>query len=265
MTGNELKEKMAALPPITEPYPAHTWPRHQVSLRKHVANDDSYSFLGWSTVVATMFVGNGASFINDEYEALPYRYRRTLPEPHFGHPELLIIDGTVTSGNLVHQAYHLFQLEESLKVRIEELDSIVEFGGGYGAMVLLCRRLGFKGKYTIIDLPELSLLQKFYLSNTIGLDGVGFIDDYDFAKKKKADLFMGIYSISEIAPNSRLALLRNIKAANRFIAFQHTYTLSNGEQVDNVASFESLGKRFEMRCFRNEVMSGHWYCATNKD
>ena len=47
-------------------------------------------------------------------------------------------------------------------------DVIVEFGGGYGSMCRLVRKLGFKGRYVIFDLRPILALQKYYL----GLHGV---------------------------------------------------------------------------------------------
>ena len=41
-------------------------------------------------------------------------------------------------------------------------------------MAVICRQLGFKGDYTIIDLPEFSLLQEYYLSNTGYADKIQF-------------------------------------------------------------------------------------------
>lgn len=62
--------------------------------------------------------------------------------------------------HLVLQAYHFSQLGLH---NIRELKSVYEFGGGFGSMALLLKRLGFKGQYIIQDLPELSQLQRYFL------------------------------------------------------------------------------------------------------
>jgi hypothetical protein len=261
MNGNELQSKMSQLPPIDkDKAPLHTWPRHQLSIRRHTAIDDPYSFLSWSTIVATMFVGSGAEFTRDEFNALDLRYRNILQEPYFGQPELMRVYGTTTSGNLIHQAYHLMQFEKSAKVKVEDLDSIVEFGGGYGAMALLCRRLGFIGKYTIIDLSEFSLLQEFYLFNTIGLQNIELVDSWD-GSKMKADLLMAIYSLSEVSIDYRLHILNSIETKYHFLAHQDLYTLPSGQLVDNVEEFEKVAGRFNLKHWPNKVMKGHWYLS----
>lgn len=102
------------------------------------------------------------------------------------------------TNNLIHQAYHLQQYEQTTGKRIEDLKSIVEFGGGYGAMCLLIHELGFKGKYVIYDLPEFSLLQEYYLSQ------YGIKPEWNPRRKPKdVDLFIALYSISEVSPNER--------------------------------------------------------------
>jgi hypothetical protein len=205
-----------------------------------------------------MFVGSGAEFTQKEFDSLTLRYRNVLQEPYFGQPELMRLEDVTTSGNLIHQAYHLMQFEQQAKVKVGDLDSIVEFGGGYGAMVVLCRRLGFKGKYTIIDLPEFSLLQEFYLSNTIGLDNVELVTDWN-GSKMQTDLLMALYSLSEVSIDYRSHVLNSIEAQHYFLSHQDLYTLPDGKLVNNVEEFEKVAAQFGMKHWQNEVMKGHWY------
>jgi hypothetical protein len=69
----------------------------------------------------------------------------------------------VSSGNLIHHAYHLARFEEATGQRIDGLGCVVEFGGGYGNMCRTVRRAGFTGPYIILDLPYFSALQRYYL------------------------------------------------------------------------------------------------------
>jgi hypothetical protein len=228
MTPSELKQAIQDLPPL----PAHpkrfSWPRRQKEIRRHIERDGVDDMLKWSTMIETMFVGN-APYIPLEYEWLDARYLDVISEPKVGNPELY--EGW-TSGNLIHQAYHLMQWEQKSGKRVEELDSIVEIGGGYGAMCLICRRLGFEGWYHIIDLPEFSLLQEYYLSNIINVDKTTFCNNGAFPYHATSNLCIGLWSVSEV-PNKvdRKSLLR-------FSEFYKSFLFAYAPMWDGVNNME---------------------------
>lgn len=101
--------------------------------------------------------------------------------------------------NLINQAYHLKLWEDTTGRRVSDLTSIVEFGGGYGALALVARRAGFAGWYTIQDLPEFQLLQRWWLPR----QGVEKVSWASGPAQLEADLFIGIYSLSEVPPAER--------------------------------------------------------------
>jgi hypothetical protein len=116
-----------------------------------------------------------------------------LPEPW------LDIIGTLPAGPLrfngLEQGYHLWQWEQRIGIQVRDLDTIQEFGAGYGQMAWLCRKLGFKGWYVVMDLPVFRLLQEWWLGTQGVTTSSGRIPD--------ADLFIGCYSVSEIPPRQR--------------------------------------------------------------
>lgn len=205
MKPSEFLRAMRFLPVPEAIPPAHTWERHRFELHKHCQTDDLERFLQWSTIQATMFVSE-APYIFDEYTYLELenwdRWRPATRESIFGNPPRLSYDEG-TSGNLIHQAYHLAQWEDCSNKRVEDLSCIVEFGGGYGAMCSLIRRLGFKGDYIIYDNPEFSLLQQFYLSN-LGMQAFfRIIDGHDFRSVPRGDLLIALYSLTEVSKDLR--------------------------------------------------------------
>jgi len=134
----------------------------------------------------------------------------------------------VEYNNLIHQAYHLYQWQQATGQRIDQLSTIVEFGGGYGAMCLLSHRLGFKGRYVIYDLPEFSLLQEWYLSQH------GIKPEWNPKRKPKdVDLFMALYSLSEVEPSKRPELL--IEAGSYLFLYSGQW-----EGCDNVDWFKQF-------------------------
>jgi len=131
-----------------------TWHSNRLALQCHLEHDSLDDFLAWSTIRATMYVGN-VGYVTKEFEEL---------EPELTIATRLSGFGSDTFGdndpNLIHQAYHLKQWLDRTKQNLSEMTNIIEFGAGYGAMALILHRLDYRGYYYIIDLPELIQIQK---------------------------------------------------------------------------------------------------------
>ena len=180
------------------------WADNREAMRKSMEKGDLDNMLRWSTIQATMFTID-AAYLDIEYKALleddTARWMRAITESYIGNPYRYKSNEKV-SGNLIHQAYHLMQFEKHTGQTIDKLDRIVEFGGGYGAMCVIARRLGFKGMYHIYDLPEFSLLQEYYLTQ-LGLSKDTYfhkIDDFGRfpAPPLFTDWLIGCHSLSEV-------------------------------------------------------------------
>lgn len=74
----------------------------------------------------------------------------------------------MTSANRCHHASHLAMYTQECKRNFWDCASIIEWGGGYGNMARIIRRMNPSVTYTIIDLPELLALQYVYLSSIEG-------------------------------------------------------------------------------------------------
>jgi hypothetical protein len=171
-----------------------------------------------------MFVGD-APYVKHELKDLYdsrfcNQFLSALQEPGFGDPPRLP-HAPYTSGNLVHQATHLRMFLETTNISVPEVHTIMEFGGGYGAMALLCDKMGFFGSYWIVDFPELSLLQEFYLSNAQG-DFAHFIP-VEGIEKRPVDLLIACYSLSEAPQEIRDLVLEKVRAQYYLFAFQAVY------------------------------------------
>lgn len=219
----QFREKMSELPVADKPPLRHSWDRHRYEL--HISARGKDPILTWSTLHATMFVGE-APFTEGQYRVLERLDRdRWMPatrEDKFGYPPRLSWDEG-TSGNLIHQAYHLAHYEVIAGKRVEEMDRICEFGGGYGAMCKLIRRLGFEGEYVIYDLPELSLIQQYYLSN-VGIEFTPCVNANGLGldPEPEGDLLIGLYSLTEAPMDVRLNFMSH-PFPSYFFAHQHKY------------------------------------------
>ena len=71
-----------------------------------------------------------------------------------------------SSGNRIRHVYLLKKILDYGK--INQIDSVIEIGGGYGCMLSIIKKINSNVDYTIFDLAEVNLLQYYYLkSNNI--------------------------------------------------------------------------------------------------
>ncbi len=203
------------------------WQQNQLALQKHLKEDSLDDFLRWSTIRKTMYVGTGA-------EQIPYEYIALRRDGWHGWFSVVASTGFGADGykreydpNLIHQAYHLKQWLDRSGKTIDQLSSIVEIGAGYGAMCLICRRLGFTGWYYIIDLPELVKIQKYYLQQT-GVIGKTLWKPSNVVSSTPLDLLIACHSLSEILLAERERLLSQMEANAYLFASSYEF-----ERVDN--------------------------------
>ncbi len=69
-----------------------------------------------------------------------------------------------TSPILVQHAHHLLRYEVVTGKSLLDCDVIFEFGGGYGSFCRLLKNAGFGGLHAIYDLPQVSHIQRLYLT-----------------------------------------------------------------------------------------------------
>lgn len=204
------------------------WDNYRQSLKQHLANDNLDDFLQWSTIQATMFVGN-APYIVREMIDLDNNCWEIAKNPKVGTTNT---DHLCT--NLIHQYYHLKQWLDRTKQDITKINSIVEIGAGYGAMALIIYRLGFRGLYYIVDLPELETIQRYYLTETTkNVKGQGVIQ-WD-SLPQSCDLLIASHSLSEMPINERETLLSQVTAKEYLFASSYEY-----ENTDNAEWFNQF-------------------------
>lgn len=250
MNTDELRAAFAKLPFVDEQPPDYTWEQRRWSIIRHVRNDDPEHFLRWSTIQATMFTGE-TPWIRREFESLEPKWMQAIREPFFGDPPPMP-SCRWTSGNLVHQAYHLSMWESFTGQKICDLGNIYEFGGGYGAMAMIAARAGFGGDYFIQDVPELSLLQEYYLSN-VGVNAILTTKIINI----EADLVIGCYSFSEVPIDLRESVLAKAKGRSYLFTYQNRFY-----EVDNSGWFREFAHskpQLDWHEIEVEHMPGHCY------
>lgn len=213
MNADAVRSAFNQLPALYAP--DDFWTERQLGLRVNVRHEQVEQFLSWPSIVGTMFVAQ-PEFIEPELAELlaadAPRWQAVIGPEYSGYPNT----------NLIHQAYHLFQWERATGLRVSDLGSIVEIGGGYGALALVCHRAGFRGTYRIYDLPELSILQSFYLSE-MGVP-CQCVSDTGFKYRIEhitTDLLVAIYSLSETDSLTVDMYLKYIRTDHFLIGLKH--------------------------------------------
>lgn len=257
---NKLRNEIRALPEpeaVEASAAESAWVSNRVKLRKCIFEEDPREFLTWDVMTGSMFVGN-RPFIDGELhylKSLPdwnRLWENVIEEDHAGAPKPFK-GYRRSSGNRIHQAYHLARFEEAMGLPIRRFPLVVEFGGGYGSLCRIIHKLGFQGGYVIFDLPEFVALQKYYLGSL----AMELIEAKDFfagrrgilctsdpallgsmaTSEARTGLFVATWSLSETAPAFReqIMTLPAINAAGAYlIAYQ-----SDFEGVDNTHFFSA--------------------------
>lgn len=223
---------MQALPePASDSRPPY-WDYWRHDLWSRVTRgEDPGNFPTWPSIFHTMLQDHWPAVIAAEKKRLEewgYPLWKLHP-PHLGPHDTNAFD---ESRNLIHQCYALAQWEQASGRKVRELDTIVEFGGGYGAMALICRRLGFSGRYYIIDLPEFALLQQYYLTACWGTHDIFWVSAQELIDEP-VDLLIALYSLSEMPIEERGAVLTALSPHQHLLLYSNRF-----EHYDNVAYFQ---------------------------
>ena len=233
-----------------------SWAQHMNRLIELVLDHNPREFLRWDVIGYTMYV-NSPGYIATELKYLKSqsdwnsRWREAIQESAVGHP-LPYWRYPRSSGNLIHHAYHIAQFEEKTGTRIADVETIFEFGGGYGCMCRLVHDMGFRGRYVIFDLPGFSSLQQFYL-NSYGLSahsvesfgsskhGIVCVSDYelldgllDSTTDGRSAALIATWSLSETPTAFRESILSLTSEFDAFLISSQ----SHYKEVDNIEFFE---------------------------
>lgn len=256
--GQELIQKIQEIDD-NNPLGTSSWEKYRGNIREAILNGCLSDFINWRVVQQTMF-----------FEAPKVEYSKVknnhelfsaISESKIGCPKPYYLNRK-TSGNLIHHAYSLSFFLDSIGGL--NLDSVIEFGGGYGSMCRLIRNLGFDKSYIIYDLPEFLSLQEFYLRNVNPkyLDNTLMTDKMNDLKGGEECLFIATWSISEAPIKLRDELFSSIKFGYCLIAFQSSF-----DNIDNYKYFKSLEINYpevDFKIFPIEHLKNQFYLIGKK-
>lgn len=156
-----------------------------------------------------------------------------LEEDPAGEPTLSVTNPD-TSQTALHHLFHLERLRHRTGVRAGDVDTVVEWGGGFGGFARTLRRTsrGTPPAHVIIDLPLVAALQWTYLCTVFGEEHVDLALEPGHRPRPgaftlvpaaigldldvRADLFVSLWGLSEVAAPTQDAV-----AARRFYDAPH--------------------------------------------
>lgn len=97
---------------------------------------------------------------------------------------------------------------------LSSIGSILEIGSGSAEMCDIAYRLGFEGKYTIYDFPEIHTIQKYYMGE-LGNDKVEYVSDID--KLETYDLVISNWALTEMPLDLRSKLLSRVGTSKNWL------------------------------------------------
>jgi hypothetical protein len=157
-----------------------------------------------------------------------------LQEDAVGAPPTVALppDGIETSSNTVHQLYHLLRYEQETGRRLQDADTIVEWGGGFGSLMRVIFRMhGGCPTCIIMDTPIFSAVQWLYLSAVLDEDRVVLHDS------RPVGLVDGCINLVPIGLVSDLAVTADLFISNWAL------NESTQEAQDDVVSRRWFGAR----------------------
>jgi len=207
------------------------WDEYNQKLEEELLPFPNDNFLNLKTIKGTMFVSSGKLWMWKQLKYLKKKnsikfLKFVLEEDKLGNPEILK-KFFKTSHNNIQTLYHLVKFKE--KTKENHFEKVVEWGGGYGCLAKTIKKIRASNSknltYTIIDLPLLSCLQYYYLSEIFGGSEVNII----LSKKDKieegkinilpvcfledfrldADLFISTWALSESSKYSQKHVMEN--------------------------------------------------------
>jgi hypothetical protein len=236
------------------------------------------SFLRFQFVQKMFFVHNRL-FILKELNQLRSSdnwkfYKKLIIEDNAGNP-IRYIFYPFSSGNRIHQVYHLHILNKNFQIDLKKINTILELGGGYGLLARIFSLINKSVKYTIFDTFIVNLLQYYYLEilklktnfskkKKINFYLINKIKDLKFNNKKfLSDLFIANWSLSEFPLKYRNRFIKFIFQSKLIlISFQEKF-----EDIDNLKYFtllkDRLSKRFIIKIIKNKYYYGNFFKKHN--
>jgi hypothetical protein len=245
-----------------------TWENFTNQIKNHLENDDINNFMRWPIINRTMIAGIDLTEFNQLQESKYWdKWSSKLDETSLKPNSYSLFPSSST--NNMHHAYSLNVMMEYFNYELNQFDTVIEFGGGYGNTCRLFKKWEHIGQYNIYDIPELVKIQKNYLKKNNVIEGVNYLEGLDVMNDfDDNSLFLGLWSISETPIYERDKMLTNLKfynCKNIFIAMGGSFYDENNLKWINeeiIPKLDSLGYEYKLDEIKH--INGMYYFMSKK-
>lgn len=195
------------------PYQTDYWRRKSRSFERGLLPSPSFAFLQSAAFQVMQPDVPAAPLLANLRRSAWARRPEILLEDAVGEAPGLV-PSCLSSMTQLHHLNDLLWFRGSTGCRLETIGTIVEWGGGYGCLAKLLRRLRPGGTHVIIDIPLMSCVQWLYLTAIFGPEGVHQIRTEEdvvlpgrinllpltFLERRgdlRADLFISAFALNE--------------------------------------------------------------------
>jgi len=221
--------------------------------------------------------------IYTEHELVDYYYQEVLEllvaSPHRSEWEHLLLKGEprrghteqsyasalykpspslTTTGFRLKSLHHLLAFESLRGRSVLDYDLIVEFGAGIGDTAHAIFDRGFRGRYIVVDFPEITRISSYYLEDRT--QAIHCVDDLPDELHHSRVLFIATWSLSETPLDLRAKVAAKLAGADYLIVFQCTfYDINNLPYFVQQWPIET-GTFFRLRPLQfHQSQGGSWY------
>jgi hypothetical protein len=262
-----LGEVHGRLEPHREPrFVQGSWDRFETEIASFLLPSAPFDFQRSTTLRDTMVMVTGGRAFRTELETCRRVWDDTelasLAEEDLAGDPVLHADDPPTSHTRIHHLHTLARHRLARGPGPESASVTIEWGGGFGGLARVLRRLGPPDStIVLIDLPLLTSLQWAYLGTTLGADDVHLVDNGGHIERGRVNLvpnglldridvepdtFISTWALGESEPAAQDEVRERgwFDAANLIIADQRTR--AGGANSDRVLDLaESHGAVLE--------------------
>ena len=238
-------------------------------------------FLNIKHVAGTMFVNTWGDWFTSQLDFLRSKLDHRdliycMCEDYAGgaQQKYRLIDGITTSHNCIHHMYHIAKYQDITGKDMSNVNTIVEWGGGYGNLAKLITRLSGEKTYILVDSPTILTIQWLYLCsvfspnqvNVVTMDNPKIISSkfnllpvncIELLNKQDIDMFISTWALSESAQKAKDFVVETdfFGAESVLMALHYDALKYTGSKTLIDAILSAGGKVTNINC----MPSGHSY------